>query len=634
MVEMLSIPLMANPGDTTWVTVFDQRKLTQYGNYDTTAVFPTNGRYQKIRLHYTLGRYTCVPTPTPYYCGSWDYTTQIFAMPAGKDSAEIARVITPYATDWLAQNKKHTYIVEVTDYASILEGSTSMRFHYSGYSWGFTITLKLEFIEGVPPMDALEVKNIYDGYFPYGNSANPIENYLTVKQFSFTAPTSRVFVKNFVSGHGIDNTGCSEFCNKYYRLKINGNIISQKQLWRNDCGLNQVYPQTGTWIYDRSNWCPGAVVWPIYHDLSQLTTANSTFSVDVDMQNYVTSNPSGGYQFGTQLIHYSSPNHSRDVSIEDIVSPTKDANYFRNNPRCSNPIIKIKNTGTDSVKSIVFSYGLKGGTPLTYTWTGALGFLDQTDAVFPPSSAMLSGTVSSVFQVSILSVNNISGDQNTYNNIYTSLTTPVAVFPQNFVIRMTTNNYGYENSWTLYDEYENVIASRSSLNSNTVYLDTLWDLPYGCYRISLDDSGCDGLSWWNNAAQGTGSLRVDYIGVVNTIFLFPTDIGCNFTKYFALIDPNPNMASVNHYALNPNAIAVYPNPAQNSVYLKFDLNRNQTVNYNLQDINGRTLQRKTIHRTAGSNEIIDISQLSNGVYLISFELEDRSVITKKIVIQK
>src|ERR1041384_8127326 len=104
----------AAPGDTTWVTVLNLRTLDHYGNYDTSAVFPTGITWRKIRMHYILGRYSC--PGNPQYCGSWDYTTEMYAMPANADTLEIARIITPYATDWLAKNKKHDYVVEVTDY--------------------------------------------------------------------------------------------------------------------------------------------------------------------------------------------------------------------------------------------------------------------------------------------------------------------------------------------------------------------------------------------------------------------------------------------------------------------------------------------------------------------------------------
>ncbi|MGZ3899571.1 MAG: peptide-N-glycosidase F-related protein, partial [Bacteroidia bacterium] len=271
--ELISNTSKANPGDTTWVTIYNLRKLTYYGNYDTTASMPTTGQYRKIRLHYILSTYAC-PGGTQY-CGSWDYTTQIYAKPANNDTVEIARVITPYATDWIQTNRTHDYIIDVTDYASVLKGNTDFRFVYQGYSYGFAITLKLEYIEGTPAMDALKVKNIYDGYFAYGKTADSIEKHLIPKTMSYANPGSRAMIKNIVSGHGSDDTQCSEFCSKYYQLKLNNSQIAQYQIWRNDCGSNNVYPQTGTWLYERANWCPGAVVWPVYHDITPLTAANT-----------------------------------------------------------------------------------------------------------------------------------------------------------------------------------------------------------------------------------------------------------------------------------------------------------------------------------------------------------------------
>jgi hypothetical protein len=122
LVSMLSIPeIFASPGDTTWVTIYNLRKITQWGNYDTSVVLPSGKTYRKIRLHYILGRYAC-PSGTQY-CGSWDYTTQVYAKPANADTVEIARIITPYATDWLTTNRSNDFTVDVTDYASILDGN-------------------------------------------------------------------------------------------------------------------------------------------------------------------------------------------------------------------------------------------------------------------------------------------------------------------------------------------------------------------------------------------------------------------------------------------------------------------------------------------------------------------------------
>jgi len=632
--EVFSFNTHANPGDTTWVTVYNLKKLTYYGNYDTTAIFPTGKRYRKIRLHYILGRYAC--PGSPQYCGSWDYTTQIFARPAGMDSVEIAKVITPYATDWLQQNKSHDYVVDITDYAPALQGSTGMRFRYDGYSWGFTITLKIEFIEGVPPMDALKVENVYKGYFPYGNNSNPIENYLVPKTFSYTPTTARIFLKNSISGHGADNTGCAEFCSKYYQLRLNNSLVSQTQLWRIDCGENQVYPQTGTWIYNRSNWCPGAVVWPLYHDLSSITTANTTYTVDIDMQPYVGSGSLGGYIYETQLVHYSAPNNTRDVSIEEILAPTRDPNFVRQNPRCSSPLIKIRNTGTDNVTSIAFNYGVKGGSILTYTWTGSLNFLDTTTIVFPSSPAALTTTALAVFEVSVTAVNNVAGDDNLFNNIYRSQFLPTAVFPKSFVVRLLTNNAASDNFWTLYDDMNNTIVTSGVLTNATVHRDTILNMPPGCYRLTLNDFSCDGLNWWANPNAGAGNLRIDKVDANASVFYFPWDFGCSFTKHFVVLaDPPPiDTTSVENLNQIPNVIEVFPNPAGNLAYIKLDLSSSLNVSYKVTDINGRVISSKTLGKISAQYEMLDISEMSNGVYLVVVELEGQVPLTKKLVIQK
>src|SRR5690606_14656104 len=132
----------------------------------------------------------------------------------------------------------------------------------------------------------------------------------------------------------------------------------------------------------------------------------------------------------TQLVHYSAPNNTRDVSIEEIIAPTRDANYVRQNPRCSSPLIKVRNTGTDNVTSIVFNYGIKGGAMLTHTWTGSLNYLDTTTVVFPPSLSILTTTALAIFEVSVTAVNNIPADDNLFNNIYSSEFMPTAVFPK------------------------------------------------------------------------------------------------------------------------------------------------------------------------------------------------------------
>lgn len=630
----------ANPGDTTWVTIYNLRKITQYGNYDTSAVLPTGKTFRKIRLHYILGRYAC-PGGTQY-CGSWDYTTQVYAKPANADTVEIARIITPYATDWLSTNRTNDFVVDVTDYSSILNGNLDFRYKYDGYSWGFTLTLKLEMIEGTPAMNALSVKNIYDGYYAYGNTTDPIENHLIEKSYQYNLPATNTFVKNIISGHGSDDNGCGEFCSKYYDLKINGTAVSQKQLWKIDCGLNDISPQTGTWLYERANWCPGQIVYPIKHDISTLTTAGSTFSVDIDMEPYTspTQSNAGGYNIVSQLISYSAPNHSRDISIEDIISPSNDPNYARSNNICLNPKIKIKNTGTSPVTQIVFDYSITGSATQTYTWTGTLNFLEETIVEFNPSLLLYNGNLTNQFNVSVNQVNGIIGDDDLLNNTYKSTYNSVKVYPNQFIVYFNSNaatsaiNPGYnETHWTIKDASGNIVASRINNSNSTVKKDTV-NLPDGCYTFTMDDDGCDGISWWAyqyyDTNPGTGIIRFTKLGIPVVLKNFNGDFGCQVTERFmtssAITSIQQNESKV--------AFQLFPNPASHSINLLFDVTEYQSLDYQIIDITGKECKSGTLNSISSELYKIDTDDLQSGMYFITCKFEKGEPITQKFTIQK
>ena len=639
---LLSITIIpeafANPGDTTWVTIYNLRKITQYGNYDTSSVLPIGKTYRKIRLHYILGRYAC-PSGTQY-CGSWDYTTQVYVKPANADTMEIARIITPYATDWLGTNRKHDFVVDVSDYASVLNGNLDFRYKYDGYSWGFTLTLKLEMIEGTPPMDALSAENIYDGYYAYGNTSNPIENYLVEKPFQYNSPVAKAFVKNTISGHGSDDNGCGEFCSKYYDLKINGTAVSQKQLWKSDCGKNDISPQTGTWLYDRANWCPGQVVFPIAHDVTSLTSPASTFSVDVDMEPYVspTQSNTGGYNIVSQLISYSAPNFSTDVSIEDIVAPTNDPNYFRSNNICSNPKIKIKNVGTNPITSVVFSYNLNGVSPTTYTWTGNLAFLQDTIVELGTALALYNGVVVNQFNVSITNVNGGVGDQNSDNNTYTSTFNNVKVYPTKFVIFMITNaatsaiNSGYnESHWELKNDAGNLIAIRTNVSNSTTYRDTV-DLLDGCYTFTMNDDGCDGVSWWAyqyyTPNPGSGSIRFNKLSPAIPLKNFNGDFGCQITERFIVSSAVTGIEKTE----STSKFMLYPNPATSKINVLFDMTELQTINYVITDITGKEVKAGIFSNIGSDVYTIEVDNLLSGMYFMTCKFDKGGVITQKFTI--
>jgi hypothetical protein len=626
-------PVLATPGDTTRVTIFNQRALTRYGLYDTTAQLPPAGRrYRKILLHYILGRYACAPGSQ--YCGSWDYTTRLILRPPAHDTVEMARIITPYATDWLARNKTHDYVVDVTDYAPLLVGNRSMQFDYQGFSWGFTVTLRLDFIEGTPPQDPIDVRNAYAGTFAYGKTTDPIENHLPAR--SLTAPsTGTLTLKNLISGHGSDPVGCAEFCRRYYWLLINGQQQYFTFLWRDDCGRNEVYPQTGTWVYERGNWCPGAVVRPLWHDLTSLTTPGQPFTLDLNMQSHTIPDPTQAaaqYIWSSQLVSRGPINFSTDAALDEIIAPNSNENYYRENPSCGGPQVRLRNLGSSSLTSATIAYRVLGrGATQTYSWTGTLPFGRDTLVVLPPLASLLNNAGGS-FQAWVASPNGTS-DLNHFNDTLTSRFAATASLPARFVVSMTTNNaravlYN-QTSWQVIDVAGNVIKQRVNAANLTTYRDTV-SLQPGCYRLQVSDTGCDGFAWWAAPAVGNGSMRLLDNRNSNVLRTIDGDFGCEYTLNFRVA------GSASATVATPPLVALdlYPNPSQDG-YFTLDLNlpTRQDLRLRLLDALGRVSFQQDLPQVKAVVQPLDLHRQAPGVYVLEATAADGTRLHRRLVIE-
>ena len=264
---MINLPaLHAAVGDTTWVQAF-YGDFTHYGAFDTGVVFPDGSvTYRKIYMIITIGEYSCVQGSQ--YCHQWDYDLENYVMTPAGDTLELGRFITPYATTgtpgFTGTWQQH-YIYDVSDYYPILQNSALMRVFYSGYSWGFTGDVKFAFIQGTPERNILGHAKLWNNTYTYGDTANPIDSNLL--QYTLIPPAGTVSteMKFLISGHGADNTSqCCEFDNTGvghpYTVWANNNPVAEYNMNVN-CGLSELYPQGGNWLYQRAgNWCPGGSV--------------------------------------------------------------------------------------------------------------------------------------------------------------------------------------------------------------------------------------------------------------------------------------------------------------------------------------------------------------------------------------
>lgn len=652
----------AAPGDTTWVSVHDHVDMTWYGNYDRTAYFPNSSTtYSKILLYWDMG---CASTG----CSDWDYDVHI---QAGKylgynDSTvasidtitgdttwnifpaveifELAKVITPYG-NYMASGSNgfnnswsHTHIFDVTDFSTILRDSVLMRAFYSGWSSGFSTTLRFAFIEGTPPRNVLDVRNVYNGYFNYVNSSDFEANYLPSKNIVPPTNSKGAKFRTIPTGHGFDNDlNCAEFCPKNYFLQVNGITRFTQLIWRDDCGFNPIYPQGGTWLYDRANWCPGLRAQVFEHDLTPYTTAGTPFNLDMNMDTYVwTGTQTPGYAIASQIVFYEDPNLQTDVELTEIIAPSKIQDYGRLNPTCDNPLIRIKNLGSDNLTSVQIGYGIVGNVPQYYHWTGNLAFGEDEVVTLPIFNWNGVDVTQPKFFCELTYPNGILDEQTQNNKIITPITL-VPKLDSVFVVWLYTNNMASENQYTIENENGTVVYSRSGLANNTQYKDTI-SFAKGCYKFTLSDAGGDGLAWWANPSAGSGFIRFRKQYSVVSIKNFQADFGEALTYYFTVGETGGNDEIVgdtttiveNNYE---GYFDVYPNPARNQLHVDFSFDKDQEGILNIYDMTGKNVRQQSIASIQHRAYILDISDLPKGMYIVQFNNIDLNI-NKKLLIQE
>ena len=240
-----------------------------------------------------------------YPCGEWDYIWNTFVDVPRGDSTEtfsIGSFVTPYGKRLVMGGENGwEWTYNMTDYAPILKGERSV---IVGNNQEL-LDLKFIFIQGTPARDILKVENIY----PYGHhkyyalSDNEILKETKIQLL----PEAKGFkMKAVISGHGHSGPrNCCEWDSKTHTYYMNGYELFRWNVWK-DCGNNPIYPQGGTWPFDRAGWCPGSKVDEYEFELTPYVNPGDTIHLDYSIQNYFDNGEKNGKNLfinGEEIYH-------------------------------------------------------------------------------------------------------------------------------------------------------------------------------------------------------------------------------------------------------------------------------------------------------------------------------------------
>lgn len=528
---------------------------------------------------------------------------------------ELMSFVTPYGIQLdLGPNGK-TYTFDMTDYLPILNGTKRMTMERGG-QWQEEFDIKFLFIVGTPPRDVLDMRQIWRvDQRNYSEISN--NTYYEPRDVPTLATGQKFMIRSAITGHGQEG----EFVPRQHYIDIDGGTNEfQWQVWK-PCGSNPIFPQGGTWIFDRAGWCPGAATEMKEWDITQYVTPGETVNIDYGI---ITASGDSRYIVSHQLVTYGAPNFSTDASILEVERPSNRVEFSRQGPICNDPTVVIQNLGSADLTSAKIEYWVNDNpAPLTFNWTGNLAMLETEQVVLPANDELWSTVTAegNHFFAHITSPNG-QEDENTPNDLYKSSFNIPPVLPADFIIMFKTNLHANENHFEVLDENDNVVFSRANMTNSTLYFDTLHLAP-GCYTYKVYDSDGDGLNFFANN-DGAGFTRIKQVGG-STLYYLEADFGDDLQFPFTVEYP------LSFEELNPKTVFdVFPSPTRDKIHVNlsgFDAEVDLMI-YN--SLGQRVYSQRLRTSDSKYRGDIDLSGFESGVYIVRINDGTRTGVQKVV----
>lgn len=533
-------------------------------------------------------------------------------------SVEIMSFVTPYGIGLNLGQDGKMWEFDVSDFSPILKGTRRVYLTRGGQNQE-EMDIRFLFIKGTPERDILDFRQIW----PVSSAS--YQSLLDQSQYEprdipVNAAAKFAKVKSVVTGHGQEG----EFIARNHFINVNsGQKTFNWNVWT-ECATNPIFPQGGTWVFDRAGWCPGAPSDMAEYDVTPYITPGQNLSID-----YGVSSATGDsrYIVSNQFVAYGAYNFGNNAAIEHIIKPSMRTEYDKFNTSCTAPEIRVKNRGANTITSLEIDYWVDASNKETYTWNGNILASEEATVSLPlPNASFWENATNNTFSAEITGVNG-GADEYTANNIYSSVYNPVDIIQAPFVFRYKTNDVGYEYSYTIKDIDGNIIKQADNLANNELYTDTL-DLPSGCYSLEWLDEGDDGLDFWYWAAvgqsRGTGYLRFNKMTGFS-LKNFNGDYGRNVLYDFTV----QNTTSVSE-ANSENYYKIFPNPSSGNFTIYSHSGFNSSDVIIVRDITGKIVSKTPVN-SSSKNETLNLTNLAKGMYTVTLLQDVKNAWSEKIM---
>ncbi|MCZ4410739.1 T9SS type A sorting domain-containing protein [Cryomorphaceae bacterium 1068] len=272
--------------------------------------------------------------------------------------------------------------------------------------------------------------------------------------------------------------------------------------------------------------------------------------------------------------------------------------------------VNVVNLGIETIEEIVLEVNLNGSIE-TIEWSGNIAPQEDTFVslgTFNPSNGVNN------FTVEIISLN---GDEDT-DELGNVASRTFEAFDQALEINVIINldNYPGETTWTITNEFNDVIASGGPYTDDDDPVNEIQCLEDGCYDFTIFDSANDGLCC--GFGQGSYSV-VDQFG---TILASGAEFGSSETTQICAALDTQNTGN--------SELTLFPNPATD--VLKIDAGNEVIDRISLFDISGKLITEK--NKVNSPKTFFNINNLPSGLYVVEVVGSNGFTSREKVVVAK
>ena len=304
------------------------------------------------------------------------------------------------------------------------------------------------------------------------------------------------------------------------------------------------------------------------------------------------------------------PLYSNDAEITDVsnISVSNCLGYI-------NPVIVIRNNGSDVFTSANITYTMNSGDMVTFEWTGNLAFLESETVTLPESNFTLMD-----MNILHIEIENPNGQTDDYplNNVQV-IEIPRAIEAQpTITLILKLDDNPEETTWEFVSSFGDIIYEGGPYSTPGQQIIEQYEFEStDCYTFNIYDAGGNGLT-------GSGTFAV---GFGSTIIIQGNEFGSKAEGQFNVSFTNDNET------ISENQFQLYPNPVNDFATLSFSLFNNQNVRYSVTNLLGETVLENNLGRLSPGMKTIPVnfSGLNEGVYFLKLEINNQEII-KKIIL--